>query len=374
MKHPEELKTKFLELRARGVSYGHIAETIGVSKPTLIQWGKAMAEEIADLQAAERELVREKLLGNFEQWLGRQVHHFNRLDAEFGRREFKYSPTESVFRMMMASRKLLDCYFFEDERPRQRRPPQGQAPSSPAPHTKPTASPTLELAPAHTPSSVTEEQHHGISKGPQNPSEIQPFPNQDEGGSTSAASHNPNPAQNSSASSPPSLETTEIGNHPSETDTGANTIAGRFISALHRLQASEADSSQGESDATSTQSQIPNPKSGIETSAPAYSENPAKTQPFPGQNCEAHNPALSSSPTAEVGRAVLSAPPAVAKSSAESQIENSNSTMAEPSESEADFGGESIPISPFESTRQWLERQGIQVSKIPKGARIITAG
>jgi hypothetical protein len=48
--------------------------------------------------------------------------------------------------------------------------------------------------------------------------------------------------------------------------------------------------------------------------------------------------------------------------------------MVGPSDAEADFGGESVPINPFESTRQWLERQGIQVSKIPKGARIITDG
>ena len=80
MQHPPELKTKFLELRARGIPYSRIAEELSVSKPTLIQWGKSRAEDIADLQAAERELVREKLLGNFEQWLGRQVHHFNRLD------------------------------------------------------------------------------------------------------------------------------------------------------------------------------------------------------------------------------------------------------------------------------------------------------
>jgi len=36
--------------------------------------------------------------------------------------------------------------------------------------------------------------------------------------------------------------------------------------------------------------------------------------------------------------------------------------------------GESIPVNPYESTREWLERQGIKVSTVPKGARIITAG
>jgi hypothetical protein len=43
-------------------------------------------------------------------------------------------------------------------------------------------------------------------------------------------------------------------------------------------------------------------------------------------------------------------------------------------QSEIEFEGESIPFNPYESIREWLERQGIKVSKIPEGARIITAG
>jgi hypothetical protein len=126
----------------------------------------------------------------------------------------------------------------------------------------------------------------------------------------------------------------------------------------------------------------------------AYSENPAKTRPFPGQNSGVHNPALSSCSAAEVGPTVPSAPRALANSAAESKIENPNSKIPwsripnRNSESKTneqsqltihdspldDFGGESVPVSPFGSTREWLERQGIQVSRIPKGARIITAG
>lgn len=37
-----------------------------------------------------------------------------------------------------------------------------------------------------------------------------------------------------------------------------------------------------------------------------------------------------------------------------------------------EFAGESIPYNPLESTREWLERQGIRVSAVPKGARIIS--
>jgi len=349
MQHPPELKTKFLELRARGVSYSHIAEAINVSKPTLIQWGKDMAEEIADLQAAEHELVREKLLGNFEQWLARQVHHFNRLDEEFARREFKYSPTESVFRMMMASRKLLDRYFFEDDR-RPRRvsksdqasegrcpllspDPSGSSPGAaaaqaPLPRAAETKSlghsnhPKLGTGEGQTSSSLkpptdSSSQSEVVNSGseipeisapsrlcvepparPENPSTIQPLPNLNEGDSISA-SPNHNHDLNPTASSRPCVE----GDEPC-----------------------------------------------VET------QNPAKTLPFPCQNSGVDNPNLSSDPL-EGG-----AP----RGQDQSEIRNPKS--------EIELDGESIPFSPFESTRDWLERQGIQASKIPNGARLSTAG
>jgi hypothetical protein len=46
----------------------------------------------------------------------------------------------------------------------------------------------------------------------------------------------------------------------------------------------------------------------------------------------------------------------------------------EPQADDPALQGESIPVSPYETTRGWLERQGIKVPKIPKGARIISAG
>jgi hypothetical protein len=47
------------------------------------------------------------------------------------------------------------------------------------------------------------------------------------------------------------------------------------------------------------------------------------------------------------------------------KIENPKSKVETP-EFEGDFGGEFVPFNLFESTREWLERQGIKVSKIPK--------
>jgi hypothetical protein len=380
MQHPPELKTKFLELRARGISYGQIAEAIRVSKPTLIQWGKAMAEEIADLQAAERELVREKLLGNFEQWLGRQVHHFNRLDEEFGRRQFTYTPTESVFRMMMASRKLLDRYFFEDDKPAHRSraaapsaatsSSEGRAPSSPATATAAiplprgegtgegqTGSPEVALPGAVETQSLGENEN---SKPPadiarmemQNQTFSGPFLDQKHGGS-SARVETQNPTfyppfihqkEGGSASDPLNHNRPE-GRAVCPHSAGSQS---EILNPKSEIESAFAPSRPFESSAVTAHADKSSPES-----ASAEAQNPAKTQPFTSQNSEVHNPALSAD---------------------QSKIENPKSRIAEPSDAEADFGGESLPVSPYEPTRDWLERQGINVSKIPEGARFITAG
>lgn len=41
-------KEKFIELRARGLSFSKIAEAIGVSKPILIKWNSELGKEIAN--------------------------------------------------------------------------------------------------------------------------------------------------------------------------------------------------------------------------------------------------------------------------------------------------------------------------------------
>src|SRR5688572_13070719 len=87
--------------------------------------------------------------------------------------------------------------------------------------------------------------------------------------------------------------------------------------------------------------------------------------------------AKDSRPAAEVGRALPTTPPDANVNAEELEIENPNSKSATNDHSQLtnhdssldDFGGESVPVSPFESTREWLERQGIHVSKVLRGAR-----
>ena len=58
MKSVEE-KQKFVELRAKGLSFERIAEEIKVSKPTLIKWNAELYGEVQEAQFYEQENLLE---------------------------------------------------------------------------------------------------------------------------------------------------------------------------------------------------------------------------------------------------------------------------------------------------------------------------
>lgn len=115
--HTEDKRNQFIELRALGLSYAKIAEQLGVTSRTLVEWGKQYAVDIEVLRIAEREAIGERLAGNREEWIKRKYAHFERLDADFARREFKYCSTESVFRMLVNQRESLENDLFPESPP-----------------------------------------------------------------------------------------------------------------------------------------------------------------------------------------------------------------------------------------------------------------
>lgn len=50
MAHSQETKEKFVALRAEGMSYERIGAGLGVSKQTLVNWGKQLADQISKLR------------------------------------------------------------------------------------------------------------------------------------------------------------------------------------------------------------------------------------------------------------------------------------------------------------------------------------
>lgn len=55
-----ELKSKFVELRAKGHSYAKIAKKLKVAKSTLANWNQELEEDIASLKAMELEALQEQ--------------------------------------------------------------------------------------------------------------------------------------------------------------------------------------------------------------------------------------------------------------------------------------------------------------------------
>jgi transposase-like protein len=56
MKTSEE-KQKFIELRAKGLSFDKIAQELGISKPTLLKWSQEYSKEIANLTYFQLEAI-----------------------------------------------------------------------------------------------------------------------------------------------------------------------------------------------------------------------------------------------------------------------------------------------------------------------------
>lgn len=56
----KDKKHRFIELRAKGLSFYKIAEEIDVSKPTLIKWSRDLAKEIANYEYLETQSLIEQ--------------------------------------------------------------------------------------------------------------------------------------------------------------------------------------------------------------------------------------------------------------------------------------------------------------------------
>lgn len=96
-----DIKTKFIELRAKGNSLNNIADTLGVSKQTLINWSKDLQIEISNFKAFEYdELVNKYQIGK-EYKLKSYKTMLNKLEAELEKRDLTDVKTD----------KLLEIYL-----------------------------------------------------------------------------------------------------------------------------------------------------------------------------------------------------------------------------------------------------------------------
>jgi len=96
-----DIKTKFIELRAKGNSLNNIADSLGVSKQTLINWSKDLQIEISNFKAFEYyELVNKYQLGK-EYKLKAYKTMLNKLEAEIEKRDLTDVKTDKLFEIYL---------------------------------------------------------------------------------------------------------------------------------------------------------------------------------------------------------------------------------------------------------------------------------
>ena len=108
-----ELKSQFVELRAKGWSYVKIARRLKVSKNTLTNWGAELEGEIASLKAMEMEALHEKYFMNKESRIRLLGEQLKEIKAELKRRGLDDVSTDKLLEMELKLYQALQAEYVE---------------------------------------------------------------------------------------------------------------------------------------------------------------------------------------------------------------------------------------------------------------------
>ena len=116
-----ETKNRFIDLRAKGKSYQKISEEIGVSKRTLINWGKELSLEVANAHALELEALQDEFYMLKERRIRLFGEKLKAISEEIENRDLSDIQTEKLFDLFFKMYRLLEReavevqYFSDDE-------------------------------------------------------------------------------------------------------------------------------------------------------------------------------------------------------------------------------------------------------------------
>jgi hypothetical protein len=97
----QETKEKFVELRAKGLSFDRIAAELETSKQTLINWAKEFENEISNLKKVELEALQEKYYMLKSQRIELFGEKLKAIKGELDKRNLSDIPTDKLFDLFM---------------------------------------------------------------------------------------------------------------------------------------------------------------------------------------------------------------------------------------------------------------------------------
>jgi len=105
--HTHTTINQFIELRAQGLSLNRIADQLGVSKRTLINWNRDQHTTIESLRALEIEALHEKILASHEQELTQLAACQSKIAEELAKRSLETIPTDKLLRLSFLVRQEI---------------------------------------------------------------------------------------------------------------------------------------------------------------------------------------------------------------------------------------------------------------------------
>ena len=118
MRTQEEVQ-KFIQLRADGLSYEKIAVRMGISKWTLINWGRKYEAEIAELKSERLEALQEQYCISVESKVKMWGRIVNDLKAELDNSRLSKVAPDKLFNMLLKAQGKLEQVYV-DPRPSSR--------------------------------------------------------------------------------------------------------------------------------------------------------------------------------------------------------------------------------------------------------------
>src|SRR5881628_2082812 len=97
MSYPNETKDKFIELRAKGISFDEIAKQLDISKAGAWKWERRFKPQIHQLRALELEAIQQRVMAGYEQEFTYLAEELKRVQTELRDRVYGYVNTEQLY-------------------------------------------------------------------------------------------------------------------------------------------------------------------------------------------------------------------------------------------------------------------------------------
>lgn len=115
-----ETQKQFINLRAKGKSYQNISDEIGVSKRTLINWGKELSLEISNAHALELEALQDEYYMLKERRIKLFGEKLKAISEELENRDLSDIQTEKLFDLFfkmyrLLEREAVEVNYYSDE-------------------------------------------------------------------------------------------------------------------------------------------------------------------------------------------------------------------------------------------------------------------